>query len=111
VGITFLACLGYGAVFLLFGVLFRSPIIPTLLFLGWETINFLLPSFLKRISVIYHLNSLYPVPIPLSSSPFAILATPTPAWAAILGLVCLAVVAILICSLAVRRMEINYCAD
>ncbi|HZB45322.1 MAG TPA: hypothetical protein VE360_08765, partial [Pyrinomonadaceae bacterium] len=41
-GITALACVGYGALFLITGLFFRNPIIPALLFYGWEWINFLL---------------------------------------------------------------------
>jgi hypothetical protein len=110
-GITFLACLGYGACFLLAGMLFRSPIIPTLLFLGWESINFLLPPLLKKISVIYHLVSLFPVPINISAGPFAILAEPTPVWAAVGGLLLFSLGALLITSFSIRRLEINYSAD
>ncbi|HEY0657426.1 MAG TPA: ABC transporter permease, partial [Pyrinomonadaceae bacterium] len=47
-GVTILACVGYGAVFLLVGLFFRNPIIPGLLLYGWEWINFLLPPFLKK---------------------------------------------------------------
>ncbi|HEX6622379.1 MAG TPA: ABC transporter permease, partial [Pyrinomonadaceae bacterium] len=45
-GITMLACLGYGAVFLIVGLFFRNPIIPAALIYGWEWINFLLPPLL-----------------------------------------------------------------
>ena len=77
-GVTILACIGYGAVFLLVGLFFRNPIIPALLLYGWEWINFLLPPFLKKISVIHYLQSL--VPVPMSEGPFAVLVEPTPAW-------------------------------
>src|SRR4029078_10236996 len=40
-GVTILACIGYGAVFLIIGLFFRNPIIPGLLLYGWEGINFL----------------------------------------------------------------------
>ena len=42
-GVTILACIGYGACFSLVGLFFRNPIIPGLLLYGWEWINFLLP--------------------------------------------------------------------
>src|SRR5262249_47162557 len=54
--ITILACVGYGAFFLVVGLFFRNPIIPSLLLYGWEWINFLLPPLLKKISVIHYLN-------------------------------------------------------
>src|SRR5688572_6961719 len=62
-GITVLACIGYGAVFLVIGLFFRNPIIPAILLYGWEFINFLLPPMLKKLSVVHYLHSLTPVPI------------------------------------------------
>src|SRR5437763_8015562 len=59
VAITMLACVGYGAFFLVVGLFFRNPIIPALLLYGWEWLNFLLPPLLKKISVIHYLNSLF----------------------------------------------------
>jgi hypothetical protein len=59
-GITMLACVGYGAFFLVVGLFIRNPIIPALLLYGWEWLNFLLPPLLKKISVIHYLNSLMP---------------------------------------------------
>src|SRR5262245_18320883 len=47
IGITILACIGYGAVFMVIGLFFRNPIIPALLAYGWEWVNFLLPPLLK----------------------------------------------------------------
>jgi len=73
-GITILACIGYGAFFLVVGLFIRNPIIPALLLYGWEWLNFLLPPVLKKISVIHYLNSL--VPVPLSEGPFAVIADP-----------------------------------
>ena len=52
-GITILACIGYGAFFLVVGLFFRNPIIPALVLYGWEWLNFLLPPLLKKISVIH----------------------------------------------------------
>ena len=57
-GITILACIGYGAFFLVVGLFFRNPIIPAIVLYGWEWLNFLLPPLLKKISVIHYLNSL-----------------------------------------------------
>ena len=69
VGITALACIGYGAVFLLIGLFFRNPIVPALLIYGWEWLNFLLPPLLKKVSVIHYLHSLAPVPRSWAPSP------------------------------------------
>ena len=59
-GITILACIGYGAFFLVVGLFFRNPIIPAIVLYGWEWLNFLMPPLLKKISVIHYLNSLAP---------------------------------------------------
>ena len=36
-----LACVGYGAFFLVVGLFIRNPIVPALLLYGWEWLNFL----------------------------------------------------------------------
>jgi hypothetical protein len=107
--VAILACLGYGSVFLLMGLAFRNPIIPAVAVLGWESINFLLPPFLKKISVIYYLNSLCPVTLP--SGPFALLADSSPVWVAVLGLMGLTLAVVWIAGFSIRRMEISYGAD
>ena len=108
-GVTILACLGYGAVFLLVGLFFRNPIIPAGLLYGWEWINFLLPPFLKKISVIHYLTSL--VPVPMSEGPFAVLVEPTPAWISVPSLLLFTGVVLFLASLHIRRMEISYAGE
>ena len=109
VGVTILACIGYGAVFLLVGLFFRNPIIPGLLLYGWEWINFLLPPLLKKVSVIHYLQSL--VPVPMSEGPFAVLAEPTPAWISVPSLLLFTGVVLFLASLHIRRMEISYAGE
>lgn len=108
-GVTILACIGYGAVFLLVGLFFRNPIIPGLVLYGWEWINFLLPPLLKKVSVIHYLQSLVPVPVP--EGPFAVLVEPTPAWISVPSLLLFTGVVLLLASLHIRRMEISYAGD
>ena len=105
-GITALACVGYGAVFLVIGLFFRNPIIPAILLYGWEFINFLLPPMLKKLSVIHYLHSLTPVPIP--EGPFAIVTEPTSAWLTVPGLILVTAMVLLMASVRIRRMEIKY---
>ncbi|HSB10634.1 MAG TPA: hypothetical protein VLM38_14185 [Blastocatellia bacterium] len=105
-GITALACIGYGAAFLVIGLFFRNPIIPALLAYGWEWINFLLPPILKRLSIIHYLHSLSPVPVP--EGPFAMVAEPTPAYISIPGLLIVTAAVLALASYQIRRMEINY---
>lgn len=108
-GVTILACIGYGAVFLLVGLRFRNPIIPGLLLYGWEWINFLLPPLLKKLSVIHYLQSL--VPVPMSEGPFAVLVEPTPAWISVPSLLLFTSVVLFFASLYIRRMEISYAGE
>jgi len=107
--ITILACIGYGAFFLVVGLFVRNPIIPALLLYGWEWINFLLPPLLKKISVIHYLNSL--VPVPVSEGPFAVVAEPTPAWISIPGLLIVTALVLIAAGTRIHRMEIRYGSD
>jgi ABC-type transport system involved in multi-copper enzyme maturation permease subunit len=107
--ITTLACVGYGAVFLIIGLFFRNPVIPALVLYGWEWINFLLPPLLKKLSVIHYLHSL--VPVPMSEGPFAVLAEPTPAWLSVPSLFVFTLAMLALASLYIRRMEISYAGE
>jgi hypothetical protein len=107
--VTILACIGYGAVFLIVGLFFRNPIIPGLVLYGWEWINFLLPPGLKKVSVIHYLQSL--VPVPMSEGPFAVLVEPTPAWIAVPSLILFTGIVFFLASRHIRRMEISYAGD
>ena len=106
IGITWLACVGYGAVFLLIGLFFRNPMIPAIIIYGWEFINFLLPPMLKKISIIHYLRSLAPIPIP--EGPYAMVAEPTSAWLSVPGLFLVTALVLVIAGLQIRRMEIKY---
>jgi hypothetical protein len=116
-GVTVLACIGYGAFFLVAGMLFRNPIVPAAVVLIWEGINPFLPAILKWFSVIYYLKSLCPVEIPVSpgtSGLFALLisnADPISPPLAIMGILVVALIALFISSVQVRRMEINYTTE
>jgi hypothetical protein len=108
-GVTVLACVGYGAVFLIVGLFFRNPIIPAGLIYGWEWINFLLPPLLKKVSVIHYLHSLVPVPPP--EGPFAVLAEPTPAWISVPSLLVFTALTLVLAGLHIRRQEISYAGE
>jgi len=118
-GITLLACAGYGSVFLGAGLLFRNPLIPTVTVLVWEAVNGFLPEILQKASVIFYLKSLCPVAIPGAvaldrGNPLAIFAVnPTPAspGTAIFGLMLLLLVILALCTLQVRRMQVDYATE
>jgi hypothetical protein len=117
VGITALACVGYGSLFLAVGLWFRNPILPAAVILIWEALNPFLPAVLQKVSVIYYLKSLCPVEIPASPGTpplFAMLISnpePIAAPIAILGLILVSAGILLISTRRVRRMEINYTAE
>src|SRR5208282_4824806 len=116
-GVTALACLGYGAFFLAAGMLFRNPILPAAGILVWEAANPFLPALLKKFSVIYYLKSLCPVeiPSPPGTSPLLALLVsntdPVSAPVAVVGIVIVALIALYASSVQVRRMEINYTTE
>jgi len=116
-GITALACLGYGAFFLAAGMLFRNPILPAAAILGWEAVNPFLPALLKKFSVIYYLKSLCPVDIPSPPGMPALMSLlisnpdPVSTPVAILGIMIVALLVLYISSFQARRMEINYTTE
>lgn len=107
--VTVLACLGYGAIFLLLGLFLRNPLISAVVLWGWESINFLLPPVLQQVSVIHYLKGLTPMPV--SEGPFAFVGeSPSPVFSG-LCLLLLVAVAVTLASVRVRRMEIRYDSD
>jgi hypothetical protein len=110
-------CVGYGSVFLAVGLYVRNPIIPAAVLLAWEGAAGILPHVLQKISILYYLQSLCPVPAPMDDDVPTLIrllaapAAPASRPAAIFGLLLLSVVVLWIASRAVRRMEISYGAD
>lgn len=117
VGVTALACLGYGSVFLASGVLLRNPLIPVAGVLLWEGINGLLPTWPRRLSMIYYLRSLCPVEIPITGdvpAPLAMLVLNVDPAGPVVAIGSVLVLALLLVALAARRsrtLEISYAAD
>lgn len=108
-GIAVLACAAYGAVFLLFGLLWRNPVIPVLIFFGWEAILLFLPPWLQRISVLFYLHSL--LPVPLLAGSIAVIAAPASTVAAIASLLIAALVLVLLSARRAQRLEIAYAKE
>jgi ABC-type transport system involved in multi-copper enzyme maturation permease subunit len=106
VGITLLACLGYGSIFMATGILMRNPFIPIVLIAGWETIHFILPPALKLFSIMHYLKGL--LPIPLDEGPFAIIVSSPPLWVSIVGMTGLSVLATLVSIYLLKRLEVRY---
>lgn len=108
-GVTVLACAGYGALFMLSGLYFRNPVWPPVALAIWELVNPFLPVTLKKISVIHYLRSL--VPVRPGGEIFEILAQPTPAWLAIPGLLLMILLAGWLSLRRIRMLEITYADD
>ncbi len=106
---VFLASLAYGALFLLAGLYFKNPMVPAVLFLGWEILTPFLPPLLKYLSFVHYLASFAPVPVRLRA--FALMAQPVAPWIAFLALVCAAGVLVAGASWVARRLEVSYAAD
>jgi ABC-type transport system involved in multi-copper enzyme maturation permease subunit len=112
-----LGCLGYGSVFVGLGVWLRRPIIPAAVILAWESVNGILPQALQKLSILYYLQSICPVPAPMDDEApllirlLAAPAAPASRPMAVLGLLVLTAVVLWLAGRAVRRMEISYGAE
>ncbi len=111
--VTTLACIGYGALFLLMGLVFRNPIIPAVIILLWESIDNVLPALLKKLSVIFYLLPLCPVEVPVEgmSGLFTVVAEPLPPYISIPGLLVVAALLLVLAARKIRKLEINYGTD
>ena len=112
-----LACVGYGSFFLASGLLVRNPIVPAAVLLLWENISGFLPSMLQKFSVLYYVQALCPVPVPLEGDAPALVrllfspAEPPTAAVAVIGLLALTALVLWCASRVVRRIEINYSTE
>jgi len=111
--VTALACLGYGAVFLALSVLFKNPIIPGVVIMGWEAIAPIFPAWAQRLSVTFYLKHLCPVSLPIRGplAIFTIVAEPVSPLIAVLGLLCLTIATLALSCFLIHRMEITYTAE
>jgi hypothetical protein len=109
-----LGCVGYGSVFLALGLYVRNPIVPAAVLLTWEGANGILPHVLQKMSILYYLQSLCPVPAPMGDDAPTLIrllaapAAPASRPGAILGLLILTAFVLWVASRAVRRMQISY---
>ncbi len=111
--VTVLACIGYGSLFLLMGLLYKNPIVPAVIILLWESINNVLPAMLKKVSIIFYLLPLCPVEVPAEGlgALFTVVADPVPIYIAIPGLLCVAGLSLYYAARKIRSMEISYGSD
>ncbi len=104
-----LACVAYGSLFMLAGLFFRNPMVPAIIFLGWEVLTPFLPPLLKALSFVHYLSSLVPVPPELG--PLAILSQPVNPWLAILGIMAVSGSLLALSSRKATRLEVTYATE
>ena len=111
--VVLLACLGYGAVFLAFSLLFKNPVVPAVMLAFWEGVNGALPAWLKHLSVTFYLKPLFPVELPLKGvlSLFTVVAEPTPRWLAVTGLLVFTGLVVTFACGRMKRIEVSYSSD
>jgi len=111
--VTALACLGYGAVFLALSLLFKNPIIPGAMLMGWEAVAPIFPAWAQRLSVTFYLKHLCPVKLPVEGplAIFTIVAEPVSPFIAIFGLLCLTVAILVLSCFLIHRLEVTYTAE
>ena len=111
--VTALACVGYGAVFLALSLLFKNPIVPGIVLMGWETIVPIFPAWAQRFSVTFYLKHLCPVTLPVEGpmALFTVVAEPVAPILAVLGLLSLAFAVLVLSCFLVHRMEITYTVE
>jgi len=109
VAVAILATVGYGAVFLLVGLMFKNPGVPTLFLLGWESFNFALPSVLQRFSITHYITPI--LPVQLDRGPFAIVMDQTAPIVGIPIVLAFAAVLVAIAGLFLRTVEVTYSAE
>ena len=111
--VTALACLGFGAVFLALSLLFKNPIVPGIVLMGWETIVPIFPAWAQRLSVTFYLKHLCPVTLPAEGpmAIFTVVAEPVASILAVLGLLSLAFVVLVVSCFLIHRIEITYTVE
>jgi ABC-type transport system involved in multi-copper enzyme maturation permease subunit len=111
--VTALACVGYGAVFLALSLLFKNPIVPGVVIMGWEAIAPIFPAWAQRLSVTFYLKHLCPVNLPITGplAIFTIVAEPVSPLIAVLGLLCLTIAILTLSCFLIHRMEITYTTE
>jgi hypothetical protein len=116
-GVTALACVAYGSIFLGAGLFFRNPIIPAAVVLVWESVNIFVPVTLKKLGLIYYLQSLCPVSaapdadLPVLFKALILDAPPVSTAGAVAVILVVAALTLLAASVRVRRIEITYGTD
>ena len=108
--VTVLACVGYGALFMVLSMVLNNPIVPGIILLGWEGISPVFPRAMQMLTVTFYLKHLTPVSVPSEGlmALFTVVTEPVPKWLAVLGLLTLSTVAVSLACLRSRRLQVSY---
>ena len=107
--VTMLACVGYGAVFMLTGLLFKNPGVPAAFLLGWESLSFAFPASIQNFSLVHHLQFLLPVSI--DQGLFAVLTEPTSPFISVPAILVVTAGLLAISGWLLGRAQITYGTD
>lgn len=107
VGLSVLSCVGYGAIFLLAGLLIKNPVVVAILVWLWEGLGPFLPVMLKKLTIGHYIQSMYPIPIQAQGL-FTVFAEPTPTYLAIPGLLLVSAIFVALACWRARVMEVSY---
>ncbi|PYP93614.1 MAG: hypothetical protein DMG65_00580 [Candidatus Angelobacter sp. Gp1-AA117] len=112
-GVTVLACVGYGSLFVALSLVIKNPILPGAAVLVWETFHPVFPSMLQKLSIMFYLRQLCPVPLQPEGllALFTVIAEPVSPWLAVPGLLVLSTAILVFACMRIRKMEISYLAD
>jgi len=112
-GVSVLACLGFGAIFLALSLIYKNPILPGAVVLLWESFHSVAPALLQKFSVTFYLKQLSPVTIPPDGimALFTVIAEPVSPWLAVPGLLALSIAVLVFAAFRIRKTEISYLAD
>jgi ABC-type transport system involved in multi-copper enzyme maturation permease subunit len=107
--VTVLACVAYGSIFTLCGLLFRNPITSAFVVGLWEAFYFILPETLQKFTVMHYLQSL--LPLVIDRGPFSVVIDPSGVLWSILILAGVAAGFVWTAGKVLSRSEVTYAAD
>ena len=107
--VTILACVAYGSIFTLAGLVFRNPIVSAFFIGVWEAFYFILPETLQKFTIMHYLQSL--LPLVIDRGPFSVVIDPTGAFWCIVILLGIGVTFVGFSGKVLCRTQITYSSD
>jgi len=107
--VVLLACIAYGALFMLIGLIFRNPMIPAIFVLLLESFGYVLPPIFQRMTIGLYLQRF--IPLTVAHGPFAIMIEPPSATTSVVVLAFVSGTIIWLSTVILRRTQITYSVD